>query len=73
MKLSKLNNSSQKQAEEVTKKKVLESKDAAETEEHDGPIPGVSMDDPEYEVMRKRLSRIKKRNPDLYKKMINWE
>jgi len=71
MKLSKLNNSTQKS--EV--KSVQEAKETAATEceEHTGPIPGVSMDDPDYEVMRKRLSRIKKRNPDLYKRMINWE
>ena len=36
-------------------------------------IPGLSPDDADYQLMKKRLTKLKKRKPELYNKMINWE
>lgn len=68
MKLS--NISSKKQGKtQLSEKK----QDTVSDDEHTGPIPGMSPDDPDYEIMRKRLSKLKKTNPKLYKRMINWD
>lgn len=70
----KLNNISDKKHVD---KRVVETKvvDVVQLDgdEHTGPIPGMTPDDPDYEMMRKRLSKLKKTNPSLYKRMINWD
>jgi len=55
----------------IVEAKKVEPKKAPDDEDLN--IPGVSLDNPRYKSMVKKLKSMKKEDPALYNKIINWD